>query len=80
MDLVSLPVRSLKAAINSNFADKEPWQIVTITTSSVLASVWLWDFLCQDESKFDTTFLNYVNRSYLVVIFYYINNLSLRVS
>lgn len=50
MDLVTLPVRSLKAAINSNFADKEPWQIVTITTSSVLASVWLWDFLCQDES------------------------------
>lgn len=37
--------------INDIFQNKEPWQIVTITTTSTLAMVWLWNFVHQDESK-----------------------------
>lgn len=40
----------LKQFINNSFHDKEPWQIVSITMTSVLTCVWLWNFLNQDES------------------------------
>ncbi|GLH10854.1 Sphingosine-1-phosphate lyase [Gryllus bimaculatus] len=50
MDSTSAALQSLKLAINGYFRNKEPWQIVTITASSVLASVWLWEFIFQEES------------------------------
>jgi len=28
----------------------EPWQIVSITATTVLTGVWFWDFLFQEES------------------------------
>lgn len=40
-----------KAHINALFVKKEPWQIVTITTSSTLLIVWLYQFLTKEESK-----------------------------
>lgn len=40
----------LKEFINNSFQGKEPWQIVTITSTTVLTSVWLWNFVFQDES------------------------------
>ncbi|CAK9824876.1 Sphingosine-1-phosphate lyase [Anthophora retusa] len=43
-------VNNIKELINSSFQGKEPWQIVTITSTSVLTSVWLWTFIFQDES------------------------------
>lgn len=52
MDIVTFPARTLKIFINSYFAEKEPWQIVTFTTSSVLLTIWLWDFLNQDECNY----------------------------
>uniref|UniRef100_A0A1L8EHT5 sphinganine-1-phosphate aldolase n=2 Tax=Haematobia irritans TaxID=7368 RepID=A0A1L8EHT5_HAEIR len=36
--------------INRMFANREPWQIATITATAVLSSVWLWSFINQDES------------------------------
>uniref|UniRef100_T1P9B9 sphinganine-1-phosphate aldolase n=1 Tax=Musca domestica TaxID=7370 RepID=T1P9B9_MUSDO len=36
--------------INRLFANREPWQVATITTTAVLSSVWLWSFINQDES------------------------------
>ena len=44
------PVSGLKEFINSYFQGKEPWQIVTITSTTVLTSVWLWNFVFQDET------------------------------
>lgn len=41
----------LKTYINSQFSNKEPWQIVTITSTSILAGVWLWGFIFQAESE-----------------------------
>lgn len=42
---------SVKGLINSTFKDKEPWQIVTITTGSVIGAVWVWNFAFnQDET------------------------------
>lgn len=42
---------SVKGLINSTFEEKEPWQIVTITTGSVLGAVWAWNFAFnQDET------------------------------
>ncbi|XP_066582338.1 sphingosine-1-phosphate lyase isoform X2 [Prorops nasuta] len=43
----------LKGVVNNFFQDKEPWQIVTITTTTVLTSVWLWNFIVQQESIFE---------------------------
>lgn len=36
---------------NSIFKNREPWQIVAITATSVLSTVWLWNLLNQDESE-----------------------------
>lgn len=42
---------SVKGLINETFKEKEPWQIVTITTGSVLGAVWMWNFAFnQDET------------------------------
>ncbi|XP_050295016.1 sphingosine-1-phosphate lyase [Anthonomus grandis grandis] len=50
MDTVRAVLDLLKSGINITFSGKEPWQIVSITTSSVLFIVWLYDFLDRDES------------------------------
>lgn len=37
--------------INQLFKNKEPWQIVAITTTTVLSLMWTWNVLSEDESK-----------------------------
>ncbi|XP_078053141.1 sphingosine-1-phosphate lyase [Augochlora pura] len=39
-----------KEYVNNSFQGKEPWQVATITTTTVLTSIWLWNFVFQDES------------------------------
>lgn len=51
MDTVLKPLASLKLGVNNSLAGKEPWQIVTLTTTTVLVLVWLHDFIHQEESK-----------------------------
>lgn len=41
---------ALKEFINNYFQGKEPWQIVTVTSTTVLTTVWLWNFVFQEES------------------------------
>ncbi|XP_018579185.1 sphingosine-1-phosphate lyase [Anoplophora glabripennis] len=53
MDIIRHPVSSLKFVINDSFNGKEPWQIVTITTTTIFLGVWFYDFLFQDESIID---------------------------
>lgn len=43
-------VNILKGCVNNSFQNKEPWQIVTITATTVLGTVWIWNFIFQDES------------------------------
>lgn len=43
--------------VNNVFQDKEPWQIVTMTTTATLATIWLWNFIFQDESKYNIFFV-----------------------
>ncbi|CAH1982781.1 unnamed protein product [Acanthoscelides obtectus] len=50
MDLVKQPLNFFKGTINNQFSGKEPWQIVTITTSTVLITIWLYELVNQDES------------------------------
>lgn len=52
MDLLKIPLNQVKSGVNQIFIGKEPWQIVTITTSSVLLFTWLYGFLCDDESEY----------------------------
>lgn len=40
-----------KNHINLLFANKEPWQIAAITTSSTLFAVWLYQFVTKEESE-----------------------------
>ncbi|XP_062535950.1 sphingosine-1-phosphate lyase [Armigeres subalbatus] len=40
------------APVDRAFAGKAPWQIVAITTSSVLGVIWLWELLSEDESLY----------------------------
>lgn len=49
---LNVATNSVKEYINQCFDKKEPWQIVAITAGSVLTSVWVWDVIFQDESKF----------------------------
>lgn len=51
MDLVSNSLSFTKNAVNNLFGPREPWQVASITASSLLTSIWLWNFLFQDESK-----------------------------
>ncbi|KAJ8920412.1 hypothetical protein NQ315_005278 [Exocentrus adspersus] len=51
MDLLKHPLGALKHFINDSFKEKEPWQIVTITTTTVFLGVWLYEFIfLEDES------------------------------
>nr|CAH7728754.1 unnamed protein product [Callosobruchus chinensis] len=50
MDLIKQPLNFFKGTINNQFSGKEPWQIVTITTSTILITVWLYELVHQDES------------------------------
>lgn len=51
MDNIGNPLQLISRQINSIFANREPWQIATITATTVLTTVWIWEFLNQDESK-----------------------------
>lgn len=51
MDILKHPLKTAQSGINNYFQGKEPWQIVTFTTSSILILVWFHDFINQDESK-----------------------------
>ncbi|KAG5885772.1 hypothetical protein JTB14_031208 [Gonioctena quinquepunctata] len=55
MDLLKYPVNQLKFGLNNIFNGKEPWQIVTITTSTVLITVWVYDFIVRDEGIIERT-------------------------
>ncbi|XP_058797826.1 sphingosine-1-phosphate lyase [Phymastichus coffea] len=50
MNVISLIGSPTKSAINETFKGKEPWQIVGMTSTTILASVWLYNFIFQDES------------------------------
>ncbi|CAG9856583.1 unnamed protein product [Phyllotreta striolata] len=54
-NVATSPLIFVKDALNSQFQGKEPWQIVTVTTSTVLFSVWFYGFLFQDESLVERT-------------------------
>lgn len=55
---MSATVGGAKALINNLFVDKEPWQIVTITTTTVLTSIWLWNFYNNVDSEFSQLICN----------------------
>ncbi|KAM0730503.1 Sphingosine-1-phosphate lyase [Formica fusca] len=42
---------TIPGIVNNAFQNKEPWQIVTMTSTATLATVWLWNFIfCQDKN------------------------------
>ncbi|XP_011871713.1 PREDICTED: sphingosine-1-phosphate lyase isoform X3 [Vollenhovia emeryi] len=45
-----LSVDTVPGFVNHVFKNKEPWQIAAMTSTATLATVWLWTFVCQDES------------------------------
>jgi len=42
----------VKTNVNAFFAKKEPWQIASITASTTLLAVWLYQFITKEESEF----------------------------
>lgn len=44
--------RIVAGAVNNLFRNKEPWQIVLITTGTVVSAIYLIDQLNQDECNF----------------------------
>lgn len=42
----------VKTNINAFFAKKEPWQVASITASTTLLAVWLYQFITKEESKY----------------------------
>jgi len=53
MELVNNSLLLTKNTVNQIFGHCEPWQVASITASSVLTSIWLWNFLFQDESLYE---------------------------
>lgn len=51
MELVINGFLLTKNSINNLFGQREPWQVASITASSLLTSIWIWNFVFQDESK-----------------------------
>lgn len=52
MELVSSGLSFTKNAVNNIFAKhSEPWQVASLTATTILSSIWLWNFLIQDKSK-----------------------------
>ncbi|XP_022227563.1 sphingosine-1-phosphate lyase [Drosophila obscura] len=45
-------LKPVTEGINRAFGAREPWQVATITATTVLGGVWLWTFVCQDESLY----------------------------
>ncbi|XP_017108341.2 sphingosine-1-phosphate lyase [Drosophila bipectinata] len=43
-------LKPVAEGINRAFGPKEPWQVATITATTVLGGVWLYTVICQDES------------------------------
>lgn len=54
--MIGNSINNAKSAINHLFVDKEPWQIVSITTIAVLSTVSVYNFLNGDEGKQNTFF------------------------
>jgi len=53
MELVDNSLFFTKKLVNNLFGQQcEPWKVASITASSVLTSIWIWNFVFQDESKF----------------------------
>lgn len=50
MERVGDGIRFAKDSINGLFVNKEPWQIVAITSTAVLGSVWIYECINQEES------------------------------
>ena len=48
-------ILAVQNSVNKLFINKEPWQIVIITTTSVLSAVWIYEFLNKDESIISRT-------------------------
>lgn len=51
MELINNGLSLTKATVNNLFGQCEPWQIASITASTIVSSIWLWNFVFQDESK-----------------------------
>lgn len=52
MDKIGDSLQIVTRQINGIFGNREPWQIATITATTVLTTVWIWEFLNHDESEF----------------------------
>ncbi|KAJ8681783.1 hypothetical protein QAD02_017575 [Eretmocerus hayati] len=50
MPVIAFIVYPAKNAINEAFKGREPWEIVGVTSTTILAAVWFYNFIFQDES------------------------------
>ncbi|XP_046829563.1 sphingosine-1-phosphate lyase isoform X1 [Vespa crabro] len=42
-------VDTLKGIVNHSFQNKEPWQIVSITATTLLGTIWIWNFIFSQD-------------------------------
>lgn len=67
-----LYVDVIPGIVNNAFQNKEPWQIVTMTSTATLATVWLWNFIfCQDESNYYRIYGIYIIYMLLYIMCYH---------
>lgn len=45
MDLVKFHCQLFRSYVNNSLASKEPFQIVTVTATTVLTAVWFYEFV-----------------------------------
>lgn len=50
--MLKLHLNLVTGPVDRALAGKAPWQIVAITTSTVLGAIWLWELLSEDESEY----------------------------
>lgn len=69
MDKIGDSLQFVARQINALFANREPWQIATITATTVLTTVWFWEFVNQDESM---RFIHFPLTTFIILIAYLI--------
>lgn len=68
MDTVGSGFNLVTQQINRAFGRREPWQVATMTATTILTLIWLSDILSGDKSKTTIYFIviiQYVNKKYL---------------
>lgn len=68
MNIIKYHYELLRTSVNNSLATKEPFQLITITATSVLATVWFYEFIFEgNEGKLLYMDIIFYNKTFIVI-------------